>query len=176
MPKGFAGILFVLLLGFSVSSFAQADQGSLKVYSGYLHLRAEHQSTTIWHALFGARAAKKPVVDQDRQCAIEFHSPTRFTHQSADVIPQELTYFIKFKKAGFERFEIKVYTNDGEDYTIDPNAEGRQVGVNDAHHIFDSYLIYLILGSDINHLEVVTPAGDEGDKYILDKLEIRNES
>ena len=82
----------------------------------------------------------------DRQCSIEFRSPISFSHQSVAVIPEELTYFISFKngprssqansikeKDVFEKFIIKIYTNDDEEYSIDPDTDGKQVGLSLIH-------------------------------------------
>lgn len=168
----FTGILLLVLLP-AEWSIAQEPLGHVKIFSGYLHKHAARGKTSLWHALFGPKSSRQEQVDQNRGCSIEFLNPDGFSHEPSDVIPRQLSYLIKFKNAGFDKFTIKIYTNDGDDYSIDPNAEGGQVGINDEHHVFDSYTIYLILGTDINHLEIVTPAGDEGDKYVLDKLEIR---
>ena len=146
----------ILLVSLPLSHcLAQSDGGYKKAYSGYLLARAG------WN---------KMKLHQESQCSVEFHIPPEFTKGSSYVLPERLSYFIKFKNPGFEKFFIKVYTNDGQDYTIDPYAEGSQVNINDEHHIVDSYLIYLILGTSIGRLEIQSSAGEEGDRYILDKL------
>lgn len=65
----------------------------------------------------------------------------------------------------FEKFIIKIYTNDEEEYSITPEPDGK---------LFDAYLIYLLLGRDINHLEVISASGSEQDKYILETVEIHD--
>ncbi len=163
-----ASVLLFLLIPVDFSFAQSRDDWASKTYSGYLH-----QDQKDVH---------------DRQCFIEFKSPVPFTHQLIAQVPEELTYSISFKDSGkisqgnsikgkgaFEKFVIKIYTNDGQEYSIDPDAEDKQIGTNDEHHIFDSYLVYLILGQDINHLEVVSLSGRGKDKYVLDKLEIRND-
>ena len=141
---------------------------------------------SFWHGFFSARPSKLEEVVYNWPCSIEFKSPIPFSHQPVTAIPESLTYLIKFnkdggtqtdsiKENGFEKFVIKIYTNNDDEYTLDPNAEGKQVGIDDEHHIFDSYLIYLILGSTIDHLEIVNPSGRDGQKkYVLDKLEIHD--
>lgn len=178
MFKAFSTVILLLVLMPVNVSFAQSkdDYGSSKIYSGYLHQHQDKIKGSLWHTLFGNKASKQNKQDApDSQCTIEFKSPISFAHQMVAQLPEELSYFIKFNNGYFKKFIIKIYTNDDEEYTIDPDAEGKQVGINDEHHIFDSYLIYLILGQDIDHLEVVGPSEDDKDKYILDKLEIRND-
>ena len=168
------GILLLSLLPVDMS-LAQAGPGAVKIYSGYLYEQGVKPKGSFWHALFGPKVPKRDVVAQDMQCSIEFHSSVSFSYQAVTVVPEKLTYFIRFKnEPRFPKFNIKIYTNDDQDYTIDPDSEGKQVGLNDEHHIFDSYLIYVILGSSINHLEIVSTSGGVPDKYILDKVEIHD--
>jgi len=149
-----AVIILFLLIQVEVAHAQGAAVGGIKTYSGYFY--------------------QKKSVFQDKSCSIEFKSPVSFSRQAVSVIPEQLSYFVRFKNAAFQKFLIKIYANDGEEYSIDPDAEGRQVGINDEHHIADDYLIYLILGTDIHHLEIVSPSGDAKGKYVLDKLEIRD--
>jgi hypothetical protein len=159
---------------------AQEGSGGVKIYSGYLH-QYSVKKASFWQSLFGSKPPQQEKIHQDRQCAVEFVSQSPFSQQSVSVIPDKLSYLIKFKDLGgsgkidpskenFEKFTIKIYTKYDDEYTIDPDSEGNQVGVNEEHHIYDSYLIYLILGSGIDHLEVTSATGR--DKYLLDKLEI----
>jgi len=179
MIKVFSTVILLLFLISADQSFAQGAKG-IKIYSGYLYQQNVQHKTSFWHGIFGVKSPKKVEAVHDRQCFIEFRSPVSFSHQTVAVIPEQLTYVIRFNdgarpsQGAFEKFIIKIYTNDDEEYSIDPDAEGRQVGINDEHHIFDSYLIYLISGSDINHLEIVNPSGNDQDKYILDKLEVHD--
>jgi len=177
MSKTFSTAVILLILMPVNMSFAQSQHDwSSKIYSGYLHQHQDKSKDSFWHTLFGHQPANPKNEDvPDSQCTIEFKSPVPFAHEMVVQQPEELSYFIKFKNGVHKRFIIKIYTDDDEEYSIDPDAEGRQVGVNDEHHIFDAYLIYLILGQDIDHLEVVGPSEDDKDKYILDKLEIRND-
>jgi hypothetical protein len=155
-------------------SFAQETSGAVKIYSGYLY-QVNKPKVSIWHSLFGPQSHKQEASPQDRECSIEFHSAVSFQYDAVTVVPKKLTYFIKFKnEPPFSKFNIKIYTNDEEDYTIDPDSEGRQVGLNDEHHIYDAYLIYLILGSNINHIEIVSASSRDQDKYVLDKVEIHD--
>jgi len=153
-------ILLFLLIPFHVSFGQTPNDWASKVYSGYLH-----------------QDKKKAKEDLSQvQCSIEFKSPIPFTHQVVNQLPQELSYFIKFKNSfRFKDFAIVIYSNDGQDFTIDPEAEGKQVGINDEHHIYDTYLIYLILGENINHLEIVSTSQQDKDRYILDKVQVKND-
>jgi hypothetical protein len=187
MIKAFFTVILLLFMVPIDLSFAQVAPEGSKIYSGYLHQYDAKNKASFWHALFGAKSPKKEDVVLDSQCSVEFQGPISSSHQPVAVMPEELTYLIRFKngpqfsqadsikeKDAFEKFSIKIYTNDDEEYSIDPDAEGKQVGINDEHHIFDSYLIYLILGSDINHLEIVSSSDDDQDKYVLDKLEVHD--
>ena len=148
-------------------SLAQTPPKGVKIYSGYLHHYGPRTHDSFWHVFWGKKTPKEGEVDYDSQCSIEFDGPLAFTHQSVASIPDRLSYFIKFKngplssvssdfsqKGAFDKFLIKIYTNDEEEYDINyavdspigPEAEGKQIGLHDEHHIYDSYLIYLILG------------------------------
>jgi hypothetical protein len=147
-------LLFVIPLDLS---FAQGAVKGVKIYSGYLYQRGANPKAS------------------DMQCSVEFDSPFSFSRQSVSVLPDHLTYFIRFKNAPqFSKFVIIIYTNDDEEYVIDPSSEGKQVGINDEHHIFDSYLIYEILGSEINHLEIASTSGKDKGKYVLDQVEVHD--
>jgi hypothetical protein len=174
MIKVFFAIILIALVTPVELTFAQGAPRGIKIYSGYLQL-GDTSKGAFWRSLFGVKSPKPEEVDHDRQCTIEFQSPVSFSSQSVDIIPEQLAYFIRFKnEPRFSKFIIKIYTNNDEEYTIDPDSEGKQVGINDEHHILDSYLIYLILGTGINHLEIVSPSGNGQDKYVLDKLEIQD--
>ena len=149
-------------------SFAQAKTEGIKIYSGYYH------------------QTKKVEAKLDRQCLIEFKSPVSFLSRGALKLPEKLTYFIRFKneegniysptiiaKSVFEHFDIKIYTTDDQAYDIDPEGEGIHQGFIGEHPIFDKHLIELILGKDIDHLEVVNTSNyNDQSKYILDKVVI----
>ena len=177
MIKGFTTvILLFFLFPVGLSSAQSQEDWATKDYSGYLlqdHLKT-HQS--LWHLIFKKKVHQAPLV-HNWFCSVEFKSPISFTHQSVAQLPEEISYFIKFKNGEqfFKKFIIKIYSNDDQEYLIDPDGEGRQIGVSDEHHIYDPYLIYLLLGSEINHLEIVNQADDGKDKYVLDKLEIKND-
>jgi len=174
--KAFFTVILLFFLIPAGLSFAQLEnEGPSKIYSGYWHQYPSKSKVSFWHSLFGKKSAKQWDDIYDRQCSVEFKSPTSFSHEPVSQLPGQLTYFIKFKNVAFKKFIIKIYTNDDQEYSIDPDAEGKQVGINDAHHIFDSYLIYLILGQDIDHLEIASPAGNDKSKYVLDKLEIQDD-
>jgi hypothetical protein len=100
------------------------------------------------------------------------------------VVPEELTYFIKFstsKGAGPQqdnvlgKFIIRIYANDGEEYLLDPNDGAKQAGPKGEYHLYDSYLIYLILSQGVHHVEIVSVSGKGQDGYVLDKLEINDD-
>ncbi len=178
-------LLFFLIQFYPGTARSEDDQAS-KIYSGYFHQIDHDRKGSLWHNLFGQHSGKQEADFPDRQCSVEFKSPVSFTHQQVTQMPDELGYFIRFKDVGkrgngingngvFEKFFIKVYTNDDQVYTIDPQDEGKQVGIEDEHHIFDSYLIYVVLGQDIDHLEVVGPGGEVKGRYILDKLEVQDD-
>ena len=58
----------------------------------------------------------------------------------------------------FRHCVINIYSNDEQVYTIDPAAEGKQITLGDEHHIVNPFIIYyLILGENLNHMEVVSP-------------------
>jgi len=175
MIKALSAVILLLFIVPADLSFAQSDAGGSKIYSGYLHQYVKNEAS-FWHTIFGASSPKKEEVIYDSPCSIEFKSTISFSHQEVSVIPERLTYFIRFKNGPppFEKFVIKIYTKDDEDYSIDPATEGKQVGISGEHHIFDTYLIYLILGTNIDHLEIVSSRGDNQDKYVLDKLEIHD--
>jgi hypothetical protein len=186
MIKTFLTAIILLFLIPAEFSFSQAAPVSIKIYSGYLHHNVKSKAS-LWHTLFGARSDKQEEVLYDRQCWVEFKSPVSFLHRPVVIMPERLTYFIRFKN-GLQsspanalkengpsgKIIIKIYTNDDQQYSLDPGSEGKQVGINDGHHIFDAYLIYLILGSTIDHLEITSPSGEDHDKYVLDKLEIQD--
>lgn len=149
-------------------SFAQVKPGSIKLYSGFLH------------------QAQKDEAKLDRQCSIEFQSPVSFLKPVTAALPERLTYIIRFRndagniyapaiieKGVFEDFIIKIYTTDDQVYPIDPDAEGHHKGFIGERHIFDKRLIGLILGKDIDHIEVVNlSVHNDQSKYILDKVVI----
>src|SRR5665213_3069025 len=158
--------------------FAQSREGwAGKTYFGHLHHYAQSHGS-FWHVLFGKRSISKDEEIGSQACSIEFKSPLAFAHESVTQMPDELAYVIKFKDGPgvFKKFIIKIYTNNGEDYTVDPDEAGKEIGSNGDHHIFDTYLIYLILGQDINHFEIISRDGNNNDKYILDQWEIRNDA
>jgi hypothetical protein len=176
MANVFFVILLFLLLPLDFSFAKSHDDWARKIYSGYLHQDNVKNHASFWRALLGKKPPKHDADVSVRRCSIEFKSPIPFSHQLVAEMPAELTYFIRFNPPvpSFHQLTIKIYTNDDEEYSIDPAAEGKQAGINDEHHLFDPYLVYLILGQDINHLEVINSSGDENDKYVLDKLEIQN--
>ena len=177
MVKAFFAVILLCLLVPVDLSWAQASPKGIKIYSGHLYQKDTNTEASFWHSLFGVQSSKRTEVVGDRQCSIEFRSPISFSHQSVTVLPDQLTYVIRFQKdppSSLENSAINIYTNDDEEYSIDPNSEGKQVGINDEHHLFDAYLVYLILGQNIDHLEFVTSSGAGQNKYVLDKLEVHD--
>lgn len=179
-------ILIFLFISVNLT-LAHAGQGYVKAYSGYYHNISLKTKRPFWHIFFSSSFPRQEEVLHDRKCIIEFKSPIPFSNQTVTVVPEKLTYLIKFKNSGapaqggpkmkkapFKNPVINIYTIDDQEYTIDPGAEGKQVGISGEHHIFDSYLIYLILGSEIDHIEVASSSTDVKDKYVLDKYEIHN--
>jgi len=160
MIKAFSAFILLFLIPAGLI-FAQGSPEGIKIYSGYLNQKGK---------------AYQHGPDADRKsCSIEFDSPVAFSHQSVSDIPGQLSYFIRFKNGpGFSKFIIKIFTDSEEEYTVDPDSEGKQVGINDEHHIFDAYLIYLILGTDIDHLEVINSIGNKPERYVLDKVEVHD--
>jgi hypothetical protein len=171
----FTGILLLFWVCADVSFAQGQNDWASKTYSGHWHQAKTRNMASMWQALFSKRNAQLKEDASAKICSIEFKSPVSFLHEMIGQLPEELTYHVRFKNGTLKKFIIKIYTNDDEEYTLDPDAEGNQIGINDEHHIFDTYLIYLILGQDINHLEVADPQGNDQDKYILDKLEIHND-
>jgi hypothetical protein len=185
MIKFFSAVILLFLLMPVNPSFAQASTGGIKVYSGYFHQFKVESQNTFWHSLFSPTFPKQDNIVPDMECTIEFKSPIPFHRQPVTEVPKELSYIVKFKNtrevvldnsALKRKFIINIYTNDDQEYSIDPEAEGGQIGLNEEHHIVDSYLIYLILGTgNINHLEIASPSPDLiKDKYVLDKFEIHD--
>jgi len=168
MIRLYSSVVLVWVLLPVCLSFAQAKSESFKFYSGFLH------------------QAQKVEAKQDRQCLIEFKSPVSFLKQGTGDLPEQLTYTIRFRndtgniyaptiieKGVFEDFIIKIYTTDDQVYPIDPDAEGDHKGFIGEQHIIDKRLIGLIMGKDIDHIEVVSPSvHDDQGKYILDKMVI----
>ena len=188
MVKVFFAFIFTLFLITIDPFYAQSgDIGNSKIYSGYLHLDPARMRTSLWQAIWGRKPAHHEQDQEDRQCFIEFKSPLPFFHESVAALPDKLTYWIRFKNGHegisgavkgedlFKKFIIIIYTDDEESFPVDPDAEGKQIGVAGEHHIFDPFLIYLILGQKIDHLEIISTSNDQKDKYVLDKLEIKNE-
>jgi len=190
MIKAISTVILLLFLMPSGISLAQEPPASIKIYSGYLHFYRAKNKHSFLDYLFFSRLQNQEEVDQEQQCSIEFRSSVPFSQEEVSVVPEKISYFIKFKNSHasdsdsssqknnpFDKFMIIIYTNDDEEYSIDPEAEGKQIGIGDEHHIFDSYLIYTILGKAITHLEIVNPSGhNDQNKYILDKVEVRNNS
>lgn len=176
--KNFSAIIFLLFLLSGDLSYAQLNGGVIKIYSGSLHKDNSKSHQSFLNALFGERPPREQL-DRDMVCSLEFQCPTGAFPQPVVVIPDQLTYFIRFnnpqQKNVLGKYIIKIYTNDGEEYLLDPNTEGKGAGLKKEHHIYDPYLIYLILGQDINHFEIVSSSGDSKDKYVLDKLEIKDD-
>ncbi len=160
MTRKLSTVIFLLLLISGDLSYAQWNGETSKIYSGYLH---------------SGRSSKEKV-DYSRACSLEFWCPAASILRPPAVIPEKLTYFVRFKQKNvLGKFVIKIYANDGEEYSFDPNAEGQQEGPNGEYHLYDTYLIYLILGQDINRFEIVSSLGNVKDKYVLDKLEINDD-
>jgi len=186
MVRAFLAVILLFLLIPVDRSYAQAGgPGGVKIYSGYLRQYSPGSEMSFWKGLFGMSPSQKGKEIQERQCSVEFKSPVSFSHQPVDILPKQLTYMVTFKnepfppedksikpKDDFGPFLIKVYSDDDQEYTLDPRAEGKQIGINEEHPIFDSYLIYLVLGSKIDHIEIVSTSGVDLDKYLLDKLEV----
>lgn len=146
-------LFFLLPAGFS---WSQTPSGKSKVFTGQLH-------TT------GLGPGK---IAPQGKCTLEFDSPVLITEQPAIQIPSELTYSVKFEGTSFNRFIINIQTNDKQDFPIDPASDITPPDPEGKHHIFDPYLIYLILSPDkIERIELQDPAGNTA-KYVLDKSEI----
>lgn len=180
-----AVILSFFLLAVN-QSFAQKLIGGSKVFSGPLHHFSVESKKPFWHVFLSKSFPKQDIIVKDWQCFIEFKSPIPFSNQSVSVLPEHLNYRVKFRNDPisspadlinendvFEKYIIKIYSTDDQEYTIDPQAEGQKTDINGEHQIFDSYLIYLILGKEIDHIEILGASGNQ-DKYVLDKLEIHN--
>ena len=179
MIKIFSAVILLFFLISADLTFAQGISGGIKIYSGCLHKNNVKSNGGFWHSLFGVKSSKQEEFFPDRQCAVEFKSPVSFSHQSVAMVPESLSYFVRFintsrssranavkEKGAFGKYIIKIYTNGEQEYSLDPDSGDK---------IFDSYLIYLILGSDINRLEVVSISGvNEHGKYVLDKSEVHN--
>jgi hypothetical protein len=177
--KIFASVLFFLLSG--PLSYAQWDGRVTKIYSGYLH--KDNKDHSFLGSIFGRKPSPKDM-DEEVSASLEFQCPAPHAHQPLVVVPETFAYGVKFRSSkghSLERkdvlgkFVIKVYTNDGEEYLLDPNTEGEQAGPGGKYHIDDSYLIYLMLGQDIHHFEIVSVSEAIKDKYVLDKLEIKTD-
>jgi len=93
-------------------------------------------------------------------------------------VPDYLTYLVRFMnpptipkgkpvkvKDVFEKFIIKIYTVDDQEYSITPDSQRK---------VFDSYLIYLILGGNISRLELVSTLPGVNDRYVLDTSEVHD--
>jgi len=186
MFKTLTALLICLLMPLE-SSFAQTISFKhKKIYSGYLHEYNLKIKKPFWKAIFSPTFPKQEEIAYDMQSFVEFRSPVSFAHQPVTEIPRELTYTIRFsnseefsrdfainERIAFEKPLIKIYTDDDQEYTIDPSEEGKQLHSAQEHHITDTYLVYLILGGGINHIEVVSTMAHVHDKYILDQLEIK---
>jgi len=142
IKKFFAGIFLLLLIPGNLS-YAQLSGASTMIYSGSFHTKKQAYP--------------------DRTCSLEFHGPFSHSHQPPVVVPEELTYFIKFstsKGAGPQqdnvlgKFIIRIYANDGEEYLLDPNDGAKQAGPKGEYHLYDSYLIYLILSQGVHHFNL----------------------
>ena len=183
MTKKFFAVILLLLWVSGDLSYAQGDGAVTKIYSGYLHKESQRHKSFL-DAIFGGGAPKEEE-DKGRTCSLEFQCPNSPASQPVVQVPGQLTYFIRFKtleasapdghlvlpKEAFKKFTIKAYDNDGESYAIDPDAQGESVGPGGKHHIYDSYLIYLILSGGINNFEIISASNDIKYKYVLDKLE-----
>jgi len=177
--KIFTGMFLVLLVSGALS-YAQGDGMVTKIYSGRLH-QDNSKDHSFLNSIFGGKSSKKDN-NEEATATLEFKSPSSLAHQPMVEVPVALTYWVKFRRAQdpssqrkdvLGKFVVKIYTNDGEDYLLDPNAEGQPAGPDGEFHTYDSYLIYLMLGQDINHFEIVSVSGDIKGKYVLDKLEIK---
>jgi hypothetical protein len=156
MIKKLSTGFFLLLLILGNLSYAQSGGASTRIYSGYLHTKKQ--------------------VDRDKTCSLAFKCPASNFHQVTVVVPEALTYSISFKQENvLGKFIIKVYANDGEEYLVDPNIEAQQAGRAGEHHLYDAYLIYLILNQGIHHFEIISVSGTNPEKYVLDKLEINED-
>jgi hypothetical protein len=173
-------VVFLLLLMLGTFAYAEGSATSTRVYSGYLHKYNSKSHRSFLGAIFGAKPAPEQV-NQDNICSLEFRCPASNPRQPTVVVPEALTYFIRFSAPKGPSFQqdnvsgkliIKIYANDGEEYLLDPDSEGKKDGLKGEHHLYDMYLIYLILSQSINHFEVVSVSASSQDIYVLDKLEI----
>jgi len=181
MIKRIFAAIFLLFLISGNLSYAQLKGAATKSYSGYLH-KENRSHRSFLDAIFGG--ARQEDVDKSMICSLEFQCPTSLPAQPVVKVPEQLTYFIRFStlatnapdgslplaKDAFKKFTIKIYANDGEEYALDPEAQGETAGPAGGHHIYDPYLIYLVLSQGINHFEILNASGDAKDKYVLDKL------
>lgn len=174
MIKSLFAVIFLLFVtAFNIPA-AQASVEGIKIYSGFLHQTTIHKRP-FWDVFFSKDFPKQDAADQDRSCAIEFRSPYLYSDQPVAQVPGSLTYVVKFKgEPAFKKFFIKIFSNDDQEYIIDPATEGKTIGLGGEHHLTDDHLIFLILSHDeISHMELISAEGNTNDKYVLDQLEIR---
>jgi len=178
MIKSIGVVILLLFLTAALTSFAQNIPGGSKVYSGFLHRVNPKLKNSLWHSLFGGASILPEEILEDQQCSLEFKSTASFLQKSVALIPEKITYSLKFnhqQKDAFKNYVINIYTDDDQEYSIDPHSDASQHGVSNEHTIFDSYLKYVILGTSISHIDIISTAGgNDQEKYVLDKLEIQD--
>ena len=192
-------VFVVAFLVFSGALYAQSEGGFTKIYFGSLQKDDKSHKSFLGN-LFSKRPAKEDTADRDLLCALEFKCPSSPSQKQPVLIPDQLTYAIVFKNTGvvsknnplanvdfLKKFMAKIYTKDGRDYTLDLNADAKHISLKEGalpevlapgqtvrleRHIDDSYTIYLILGQNIDHMELVRTDTEVQDKYVLDQMEI----
>ena len=179
MTSNLSVVIFLLFFITGNLSYAQSNDAT-KTYSGYLHKDAPAHRSFLG-SIFGQKSTKE-AVDHDRECSLEFRYPAAFAAQPPVELPGKIAYFVRFKNLkGKEtgvpkRFIIKIYANDEQEYLLDPNAASKKTGPNGEHYFSDMYLKYLVLGGDINHIEIISTSGDNKGKYVLGQVEINDGS
>jgi hypothetical protein len=172
IKKSFAFVLLLCTLVFN-QPLAQAATESKKVYSGYLHQLALHKKP-FWQVFGSKDFPKQDAIDFNRSCTIEFDYPDGYSNQQVVKIPRKLKYILRFKgEPAFKKYVIHVFSNDFQDYTIDPLTEGKDNGIEGEHHFSDAHIIYMILShAEVDHLEIASADDETKAKYVLDKFEI----
>ncbi len=183
-------------------SYAQSYGVITKVYSGYLHKNNKHHKPflkalfsrrsspegNVDSGLLCSLEFRCPASPSHQSPTIIPGELTYFIGFKNDSQSPRKNPFIE--KDILKKFVIKIYTKDDQEHTLDFNAEikeaaqeasvapygpdilnpGQRVKVE--RHVYDPYLIYLILGQDIHRVEIVSAVPEAQEAYVLDNLEI----